>query len=148
MLRAFILTAALGLAACAASPAADSGANPDLAFALGSDLSCNASEVRQCPAGGCTAASPGETMTLHISLSVPDRGGEGRFCIATGCEDAQFEPTLTRALGWTATMRTNDRTEYAANLEIARNLQTFTLRQADENGSSDTWTGECSPAGS
>lgn len=148
MLRALILTAALGLTACAASPAADSGANPDLAFALGSDLSCNASEVRQCPAGGCTATSPGETMALHISLSVPDRGGQGRFCIATGCEDAQFEPKLTRALGWTATMRTSDRTEYAADLEIARNLQTFTLRQAGENGGSDIWTGECSPAGS
>ncbi len=148
MLRALILTAALGLAACAASSAADIGADPELAFALGHDLNCNASELRSCPAGGCTASSPGETTTLYISLSVPDRGGQGRFCIATGCEDAQFEPTLTRALGWTATMRTNDRTDYAANLEIARNLQTFSLRQAGENGGSDTWTGECSPAGS
>lgn len=148
MLRAFILTAAVGLVACAASPAADSGANPDLAFALGADLNCDASELRQCPAGGCTASSPGETTTLYISLSVPDRGGEGRFCIATGCEDAQYEPTLTRALGWTATMRTNDRTEYEANLEVARDLRTFTLSQTGENGGIDSWTGECSPAGS
>lgn len=147
MLRAFVLTAALGLAACAASPAADSGHESELAFALGSDLNCNASEVRQCPAGGCTASSPGEAMTLHISLSVPDRGGDGRFCIATGCEDAQFAPTLTRSLGWTATMRTTDRTEFVADVEIARDLRTFTLRQADSSGI-DTWTGECSPAGS
>lgn len=148
MLRTFILTAALGLAACAASPAADSGApDPDLAFALGSDLSCNASDVRQCPVEGCAAGQEGEAMTLHISLHVPDRGGQGRFCIATGCEDAQFEPKLTRALGWTATMRTDDRTNYAADLEVARDLRSFTLRQADSS-SVDTWTGECSPAGS
>lgn len=147
MLRALILTAALGLAACAASPAADDGPDPDLAFALGSDLSCNASEMRQCPAGGCAAGQQGEQMELNISLHVPDRGGQGRFCIATGCENAHFEPTLTRARGWTATMRTDDRTNYAADLEIARDLRTFTLRQADSS-SIDTWTGECSPAGS
>lgn len=86
-------------------------------------------------------------MTTHISLRVPDRGGAGRFCIATGCEAAQFEPQLTRALGWSAIMRTNDRTSYNANLEIARDLRTFTLRQASSSGTS-TWTGECSPAGS
>lgn len=148
MLRTLILSAALGLAACAASPAADSGAAPDMAFALGNDLNCNASELRSCPAGGCTASSPGETTTLYISLSVPNHGGEGEFCIATGCEAAQYVPRLTRALGWTATMRTNDRTDYTADLEIARNLQTFTLRQAGENDGSETWTGQCSPAGS
>jgi hypothetical protein len=148
MLRTLILTAALGLAACAASPAADNGApDPELAFALGHDLTCNASEMRQCPVGGCAAGQEGEAMTLHISLHVPDRGGAGSFCIATGCEDAQFEPKLTRALGWTATMRTNDRTNYAADLEIARGLRTFTLRQTDSS-SIDTWTGECSAAGS
>lgn len=148
MLRALILTAALGLAACAASPATDSDASPDMAFALGAELNCNASELRTCPAGGCTASSPGETTTLYISLSVPARGGAGSFCIATGCEDAQFEPKLTRALGWTATMRTNDRTDYTADLEIARDLRTFTLRQAGENGGTETWAGTCSPAGS
>jgi hypothetical protein len=148
MLRILLLTAALGLAACAASPAGESGAaDPELAFALGADLSCNASQMRQCPVGGCAAGQQGEQMEQNISLHVPDRGGEGRFCVATGCEDAQFEPKLTRALGWTATMRTNDRTNYAADLEIARDLRTFTLRQADSS-SIDTWTGECSPAGS
>lgn len=146
MLRALILTAALGLAACAASPAAESP-DPDLAFALGSDLSCNAGDLRQCPAGGCAPGQQGELTTLYISLSVPDRGGEGRFCIATGCEDAQYEPTLTRALGWTATMRTNDRTNYNAQLEISRDLRTFTLTDGGPEGV-DTWTGECSPAGS
>lgn len=143
MLRPLLLTAALALAACAASPSAE----PDLAFALGADLSCNASEMRRCPAGGCAAGEPGEAMTTHISLHVPDRGGAGRFCIATGCENAQFEPKLTRALGWSATMRTDDRTNYAADLEIARDLRTFTLRQASSSGVS-TWAGECSAAGS
>lgn len=86
-------------------------------------------------------------MELHISLHVPDRGGQGRFCIATGCEDAQFEPRLTRAPGWTAIMRTSERTNHNADLEIARDLRTFTLRIADSGGI-DTWTGECSLAGS
>lgn len=147
MLRVFLLTTALGLAACAASPAADGGAAPDMAFALGSDLSCNASQMHQCPVSGCAPGQQGELMELNISLHVPDRGGEGEFCVVTGCEKAEFEPRLTRALGWTATMRTNDRTNYAADLEIARDLRTFTLRQADSS-SIDTWTGECRPSGS
>ena len=146
MSRTLLIAAISVLAACAASPASD-GPDLDLAFALGSDLNCNAGEMRQCPAGGCTATEPGETSTLYISLAVPNRGGDGRFCIATGCEDAQYEPTLTRALGWTATMRTNDRTSYSADLEIARDLRTFTLREASSEGI-NTWTGECSPAGS
>jgi hypothetical protein len=131
-----LFTAALAcLGACASSSNAP---DPALAFALGHDLSCNASEMTQ---------ADGETMSLPISLFVPDRGGEGRFCMATGCEDARFEPTLTRALGWTAIMRTNDRTEYNAELEIARDLQTFRLRQGD-SGNVNTWTGTCSAAGS
>ena len=85
----------------------------------------------------------GEVSTLYISLSVPDRGGAGEFCIMTGCEAATFEPTLTRAPGWTAIMRTNDRTEYNANLEISRDLRAFTL--SDGGG---VWTGTCSAAGS
>jgi hypothetical protein len=132
-----LLIAALALAACAGAPASDAP-DPNLAFALGHDLSCNASDMTQ---------SGGETMTLYISLHVPDRGGVGRFCIATGCEDARFEPTVSRARGWTAVMRTSDRTEYNADLEIARDLQTFTLRQAD-SGVVNTWTGTCSAAGS
>lgn len=130
-----LFAAALGLLAACASPAADAP-DPDLAFALGHDLSCNAGEHR---------APNGEISTLYISLSVPDRGGAGEFCIATGCEAATFEPTLTRALGWTAIMRTNDRTAYNANLEISRDLRSFALSEGAGGGA---WTGTCNAAGS
>lgn len=129
--------AALGLAACAGAPSGNTP-DPSPAFALGHHLACNASEM---------TSSDGETMTVPIALDVPDRGGGGRFCIATGCEAARFEPTLTRAQGWTAIMRTNERTNYNAELEIARDLHTFRLRQADSDGVS-TWTGTCNAAGS
>jgi len=129
----FALT--LGVLAACASPPTDAP-DPDLAFALGHDLTCNASEQR---------APNGEVSTLYISLSVPDRGGAGEFCIMTGCEAATFEPTLTRAPGWTAIMRTNDRTEYNANLEISRDLRTFTLSEGAGDG---VWTGTCNAAGS
>jgi hypothetical protein len=137
MKRALLIAALAALGACAGAPANDAP-DPNLAFALGHDLSCNASTMTR---------GDGEAMTLHISLDVPDRGGAGRFCIATGCEDARFEPTLTRAPGWTAIMRTDDRTNYNAELEIARDLQTFRLRQSDSSSVS-TWTGSCSAAGS
>jgi hypothetical protein len=132
MKHALFIVAAAVLAACS-SPSANTP-DPNLAFALGHDLNCNASEQR---------APDGEVSTLYISLSVPDRGGAGQFCIMTGCEAATFEPTLTRALGWTAIMRTNDRTEYNANLEISRDLQTFTLSEG-----SGVWSGTCNAAGS
>lgn len=143
MRHALILIAALALAGCAASPAAQGGQNANLGFALGQDLTCDAGDMVSSPAGG----GPEETMTIYISLLVPDRGGAGRFCIATGCEDAHFAPTMTRALGWTAVMTTTDRTHYSAELEIARDLRTFTLRQADSHGVR-TWAGTCSAAGS
>ncbi len=146
MLRSLILIAALGLTACAGSPAADTHGQTQTPVALSADLNCNAGDVRQCPAGGCTAAQPGEQSTLYISLSVPARGGAGRFCIATGCEDATFEPRASSA-GWAATMSTNDRTNYSAQLQIARDQRTFTLTEANDGGIS-TWTGECSVAGS
>lgn len=130
-----LFLATLGVLAACASPTADAP-DPNVAFALGHDLSCNASEQR---------AANGEVSTLHISVSVPDRGGAGQFCIATGCEAAAFEPTLTRALGWTAIMRTNDRTQYNANLEISRDLRTFTL---SEGPGGAVWTGTCNAAGS
>lgn len=141
MMRSIFLTAVFALTACAA-PAAD--APPTLS----SDLSCNAGEVQDCPVGGCTAANPGEASTIYISLLVPRAGGEGNFCIATGCESATYTtPASTTSGPVTSQMTTNDRTEYRADLQIARDLRTFTLRQADGDGVS-TWTGECSAAGS
>ncbi|ANP47639.1 hypothetical protein [Candidatus Viadribacter manganicus] len=142
MFRSLIVIAALGLAACAA-PAA----NPVVHVpAPSADLACNAGDVRQCPAGGCTGENPGEQSTLYISLEVPARGGAGRFCIATGCEDATFTARPTNS-GFGYIMRTNDRTEYAAALDIAPDERTFTLSQAND-GAPSTWTGQCSVAGS
>lgn len=142
MLRHLILLAALGLAACAA-PVADPVVYVP---AQTDDLACNAGEVLQCPAGGCSPENPGERSTLYISLEVPARRNAGRFCIATGCEDAIFTPRPSSA-GYGYTMRTNDRTEYAATLDIALDQRTFTLREANDGGIS-TWSGECSVAGS
>ena len=142
MMRALILIAALSLTACAA-PAA----NPVVHMpALSADLNCNAGDVRQCPAGGCTASQPGEQSTLYISLSVPARGGAGEFCIATGCEAATFTPEPTNS-GFAFTMRTNDRTDYASRVQIAHDQSSFTLAEANDGGTS-TWTGQCSVAGS
>jgi len=142
MIRMLLIAAPLILGACV-GPAAET-APP--AFALGVDLACDAGDLQQCPPGGCGAAAP-ETMTLHISLLVPERGGAGRFCIATGCEDAQFTPTSSPAPGWAARMHTRERTQYDAHLQIAPDLRTFSLRQADADGVK-TWTGICSAAGS
>ncbi|MBL8547355.1 MAG: hypothetical protein JNL81_12890 [Hyphomonadaceae bacterium] len=144
-MRALILVAAAFLASCAAPDSPSSGASVELP-ALTADLNCNAGDVRQCPAGGCTAAQPGEQSTLYISLHVPARGGAGRFCIATGCEDATFEPRPSQT-GFAATMRTNDRTEYTSAIQIAQDQRTFTLTEANDGGTS-VWTGECSVAGS
>jgi hypothetical protein len=147
MMRALLICAVLGLAACAAAPAAEDTPTADLAFGIGADLSCNASDQSFCAPGECAGGEGGTVSPLPISLHVPAGGGEGRFCMATGCEDAHFEPTLTRALGWTATMTTNDRSSLTADLEISRDLRTFRLRDGDSEGVS-TWSGECSPAGS
>ncbi len=145
MTRALLFSLVLGVAACAASPSDDT-ASSQTEFALGMDLSCNAAEAQVCPAGGCQGQAP-ETNQLPISLFVPARGGEGRFCIATGCEDAEIEPTLTRALGWTARVTTNDRTSMAADLEISRDMTSFRLRDHSADGIS-TWEGTCQAAGS
>lgn len=142
MLRSLILTAALGLAACA-----DPGADPIVYVpAQSADLACNAGDVVQCPAGGCTSESPGERSTLYISLDVPAHSSAGRFCIATGCEDATFTPRPS-SMGFGYTMRTNDRTAYTSTLDIALDQRTFTLSEPNDGGIS-TWTGECSVAGS
>jgi hypothetical protein len=133
MKRASFVALALSLVACAA-PQAN---HPQTAFALGHNLACDASELRP---------DRGDPVALPISLSVPDGGGAGRFCIATGCEDAQFEPTAAPGGGWTAIMRTNDRTSYNADLEISRDLRSFTLWHADSEGAG-VWSGTCSAAG-
>lgn len=142
MLRILILASVLGLAACAAPAAGPTVQLP----ALSATLACNGGDVRTCPAGGCTAANPGEQSTLYIALQVPARGGAGRFCIATGCEDATYAPLATNA-GFGFTMRTNDRTAYAAELQISSDERSFTLSEG-QSEFNNTWTGTCSPAGS
>jgi hypothetical protein len=133
-MKQLLAIAALATLAACASPAPTPTAG---GLAIGHDLSCNASEVVR-------GDSP--PMTIYISLEVPNNGGEGNFCIATGCEDAVFEPARS-ASGFAATMRTNDRTNWSANLEIDRNLRSFTLRQTDSEGVS-LWRGTCNAAGS
>jgi hypothetical protein len=144
MIRALFIATALGLTACAASTPTEAPSEPD--FALAADMSCNADHARVCHVDGCAPGQAGEEWQAPISLHVPRNGGAGRFCLATGCEDAQIEPTLTRALGWTAIVRTHDRTNKNADLTIARD-GAFTLRDAGEDGVS-TWTGVCQVAGS
>lgn len=142
MVRFIFLASVLGLAACAAPVSAPIVEMP----ALSATLACNAGDVRTCPAGGCTATNPGEQSTLYISLEVPARGGAGRFCIATGCEDATYTPRVSN-LPFAWTMRTNDRTDYTADLQISGDERSFTLSEGAP-GVTNTWTGTCSPAGS
>ncbi len=145
MVRALILAAAFVVAGCAAPAAPATGPVVHLPVPSAA-LSCNAGDVRTCPAGGCTATNPGEQSTLYISLSVPARGGPGQFCIATGCEHATFTPRAVNS-GFSWTMRTNDRTEYVADLEIAHDERSFTLSEGNSEYA-NTWTGTCSPSGS
>lgn len=134
MKHRLFVAVALVLAACASPPTSEPAGD----FTLGHDLACDASEMRP---------DQGELVALPISILAPTGGGTGRFCMATGCEAAQFEPAPGRGTGWSAIMRTDDRTNYTANLEISRDLRSFTLRQVDAGGAS-TWTGTCSAAGS
>ena len=121
------------LSACASPQPQPS--QPSAGLRIGHDLSCNASEQR---------APNGEVSTLYISLTIPDRGDVGEFCIATGCEAATYDLAQTQSLSWTGRMRTQDRTDYDANLQISRDLSTFTLT----DGGSGVWTGTCNAAGS
>jgi hypothetical protein len=144
MIRALIVATAFGLSACAASSPAGAPSEPD--FSLDVDMSCNADRALTCPAGGCATGQTGEEWQAPISLHVPRNGGTGRFCLATGCEDARIEPTLSRALGWTAIVHTDERTNKDAELTIMRDGR-FTLRDAGEMSIS-TWEGICQAAGS
>jgi hypothetical protein len=132
MKHGLMIAALAALAACASSTPSPPG------LTIGHDLSCDASEM---------VRDQGEPMTLHISLLIPNGGGNGNFCIATGCENAIFMPALSPSGGYGAIMQTSDRTNYAARLDIARDLRSFTLRQTDADGVS-TWTGTCNAAGS
>lgn len=140
-MKHFILVVALGLAACAGQPSSTA-----TQFALDADMSCNANSATLCPNGGCGAGNHGREWNAPISLHVPRGGGTGRFCLATGCENAEFGHVLTRAPGWSARMLTRDRTSLAGDLNITRDLA-FTLRTPQE-GETATWSGTCSPAGS
>jgi hypothetical protein len=139
-MRPLILALCIGvLASCAAPNASE---DPGLAQPLGVDTSCNADELVQRAANGAETR-----MHLPISLSIPARGTAGQFCMATGCEAARIEPTLTRALGWTARVITNDRSSMNAELQISPDRSSFRLRLADSEGSEE-WAGACNAAGS
>jgi hypothetical protein len=64
---------------------------------LGARSQLQRQRAARCERGGFDA--------LYL-LSIPDRGGGGEFCIATGCEDATYDLALTRSQGWAGTMRT------------------------------------------
>ena len=134
-MKQLLTLAALATLAACASPAPEPA--PSAGLAIGHDLSCDAGDL----------VRDGEPSTIYISLLIPNNGGNGNFCIATGCENAEFIPAASASGGYAATMLTNDRTNYNAQIEIARNLRSFTLRQSDSNGT-QTWTGTCNAAGS
>ena len=139
MRQLFLSCGVLLLSACAAPAATDGHGMP---APLGVDVVCNADELVHRRANGAV-----ERMSLPISLSVPGRGTAGELCMATGCEAARVEPTLTRALGWTARVITDDRSSMNAELEISRDRSSFTLRRADSDGVEE-WSGFCNAAGS
>jgi hypothetical protein len=130
---------ALSLASCASPTATDA---QGVAAPLGVDTSCNADEMIQRGPNGAETR-----MQLPISVSIPASGTAGEFCMATGCEPARIEPTLTRALGWTARVITNERSSMNAEIEISRDRSSFRLRRASSE-SSDEWSGACNAAGS
>jgi len=143
MKRIFILAVLTALTACAATNSGDAGGS----WLGGTALSCHSDAARACRGAGCDIAAAQDRWEAPISLTVPALNTTGRFCLATGCEPAQIVPTQTRALGHTARVYTDDRTEMRADLEIARDLSTFRLRWASEDGVNE-WTGACQPAGS
>lgn len=134
--------------ACAALVAACATEHPEGASWLGGvALSCHADAARVCTGSGCAPGPDAEVWNAPISLSVPAINMTGRFCLATGCENAQIEPTRSPAPGYNARVSTDDRTQMRSDLTIAEDLSTFTLRWTDE-GQTRVWSGVCSPAGS
>jgi len=99
------LVSVLILAGCAASDGSSARSGSEAA-SLGIPLACDAAGAQICPTGGCTISNPGEEWQVPISLSIPAFAEIGRFCIATGCEDARYTARATRAPGWTASVAT------------------------------------------
>jgi hypothetical protein len=98
--------------------------------------------------GGCTISDPGEDWQTPISLSIPGFSEIGRFCIATGCEDARYTPRATRAPGWTASVSTGEGWSHpVGELIVSADRQSFRLVQPASDGST-TWDGFCRAAGS
>jgi hypothetical protein len=131
------LVSALALAGCAASDSSSSSSGAQ-ANSLGLPLACDAAGAQICPNGGCTISNPGEEWQVPISLSIPAFAEIGRFCIATGCEDARYTARATRALGWS---------QPVGELIISQDRQSFRLVQPSPEGST-TWDGFCRAAGS
>ncbi len=136
-MKQLLAIAALAALAACASPQPES-VQSNSGLAIGHDLSCDAGEV---------VRDGQEPSTIYISLLIPNNGGDGNFCIATGCENAVFTPATSSTGGYAATMRTDDRTNYNARIDIGRDLRSFTLRQSGSDGTM-TWTGTCNAAGS
>jgi hypothetical protein len=137
----------LVLAGCAGPDGSSSRSEPEAAT-LGLPLACDAASAQICPQGGCTISNPGEDWQVPISLSVPAFAQVGRFCIATGCEDARYTARATRALGWTASVATGEGwSQPVGELIISQDRQSFRLVQPSPEGST-TWDGFCRAAGS
>ena len=143
MKRAFVLAAALVLSACASGAEQSEEAGAWISHSL----SCNAAEAHVCEGEGCTPARDDEIWAAPISVVVPALNQSGRFCIATGCEDAEVVPAAATRQAFHARVRTNDRTQMDAALEIARDLRSFRLSWP-EDGAVRAWAGACEAAGS
>jgi hypothetical protein len=141
------LVSALALAGCAASDSSSSSSGAQ-ANSLGLPLACDAAGAQICPNGGCTISNPGEEWQVPISLSIPAFAEIGRFCIATGCEDARYTARATRALGWTASVATGEGwSQPVGELIVSQDRQSFRLVQPSPDGAT-TWDGFCRAAGS
>lgn len=143
MKRALVLAAALVLSACASGAEQSEEAGAWISHTL----SCNAAEARVCQGEGCSPSRNDEIWAAPISVVVPALNQTGRFCIATGCENAQVTPTSNTRQAYRASVTTSDRTEMQAALEIDRDLRAFRLRWPAD-GAVREWAGACEAAGS